>query len=437
MPRDASGTYTLPSGNPVVGGTIIASTWANPTMDDIALALTDSLSRTGNGGLLTELKLANGSGVAPSLTFTTDPTTGRYLAASGDMRDVVNASDLVKYASTGVRTFKHDFWEVPAGSFTAEQDRGYMTQPNVTVTLPASPDTGRYVVLGDASRAWSEVAPVTVAGNGNLIDGAASVVLDAPGLHTILVYTGTEWRMITNAQYRTGGAAGRSYISNSAFVAASDGASNIDHLWHDDTLNTWHFVSDSTYKANGNSTVRAGIFNEGGTALSSKYLGINAKAADSNLLDGIDSATYRDASSAFTTGEVPIARLPNATDAEAEGTSDSVLLTPGNLTAVSPRLFSLNGRQTFQGGITLQWGSVFVGNVVDGGAGQTVNVTFPTAFSSFYQAYATPQDTTANSRTHWRLITSSTTGCSFNIQEASSGTQNITLAWFAIGRVNP
>jgi hypothetical protein len=47
MPRNGSGTYTLPIGNPVVTGTTISSTWANNTLTDISNALTGSLSADG------------------------------------------------------------------------------------------------------------------------------------------------------------------------------------------------------------------------------------------------------------------------------------------------------------------------------------------------------------------------------------------------------
>lgn len=45
--RNGSGTYSLPSGNPVSSGTTISSTWANNTLSDIATALTDSVARDG------------------------------------------------------------------------------------------------------------------------------------------------------------------------------------------------------------------------------------------------------------------------------------------------------------------------------------------------------------------------------------------------------
>lgn len=47
MPRDGSGNYTLPSGNPVVTGTTISSTTHNNTNNDLASALTASVAKDG------------------------------------------------------------------------------------------------------------------------------------------------------------------------------------------------------------------------------------------------------------------------------------------------------------------------------------------------------------------------------------------------------
>lgn len=47
MPRNGSGTYQLPAGNPVVSGTTISSTVHNNTNTDIATGLTNSLAKDG------------------------------------------------------------------------------------------------------------------------------------------------------------------------------------------------------------------------------------------------------------------------------------------------------------------------------------------------------------------------------------------------------
>ena len=47
MSRNGSGVYSLPTGNPVVTGTTISSTWANSTLTDIQNAITQSVSADG------------------------------------------------------------------------------------------------------------------------------------------------------------------------------------------------------------------------------------------------------------------------------------------------------------------------------------------------------------------------------------------------------
>jgi len=62
MPRNSQGLYTLPAGNPVVAGTLIEADWANPTLADIAQAITDSLPRNGTAPMTGPLIL---NGAAP------------------------------------------------------------------------------------------------------------------------------------------------------------------------------------------------------------------------------------------------------------------------------------------------------------------------------------------------------------------------------------
>jgi len=57
MPRNSSGIYTLPAGNPVVADTIIDVDWANPTMADIGNEITLSLPRNGSAGMTGPLTL--------------------------------------------------------------------------------------------------------------------------------------------------------------------------------------------------------------------------------------------------------------------------------------------------------------------------------------------------------------------------------------------
>jgi hypothetical protein len=59
MPRNGSGTYTAPSNsaNPAVPFTTISSTAHNAVLNDLVAALTDSLSRSGSGGMTAPLAM--------------------------------------------------------------------------------------------------------------------------------------------------------------------------------------------------------------------------------------------------------------------------------------------------------------------------------------------------------------------------------------------
>lgn len=57
MARNGSGTYALASGNPVVTGTSISSTWANNTLNDVASALTQSVSNDGQTPITANLPM--------------------------------------------------------------------------------------------------------------------------------------------------------------------------------------------------------------------------------------------------------------------------------------------------------------------------------------------------------------------------------------------
>ncbi len=102
MSRDINGNYTLPVGNPVVTGTVIASTWANNTASNIAVALTDSLSRSGLGGMTAALKGIDGVVGGPAFSWTNEPTSGWYRKASGEFWFSVGGADVFGITADGI-----------------------------------------------------------------------------------------------------------------------------------------------------------------------------------------------------------------------------------------------------------------------------------------------------------------------------------------------
>lgn len=101
MPRNSSGTYTLPTGNPVVPNTLIDTNWANPTMSDIGSSITDSLDRFGRGGMLAQLKLADGTLVQPAFAFNSESSTGLLRPSAGTFQVSVLGALIATFSSTG------------------------------------------------------------------------------------------------------------------------------------------------------------------------------------------------------------------------------------------------------------------------------------------------------------------------------------------------
>lgn len=90
MPRNGSGTYTLPQAA-FVPGTTIASAAMNSNLSDIATALTQSIASTGVTPITGALAALSGSSAGPSYSFSTDPASGLYLRATSKPAIVGNA----------------------------------------------------------------------------------------------------------------------------------------------------------------------------------------------------------------------------------------------------------------------------------------------------------------------------------------------------------
>lgn len=99
--RNSNGTMSLVSGNPVVAGTTISPTWANNTLGDLASELTDSLSRSGKGGMLAPLRGVDGSAAAPNLSWTADINTGFYRIGADNIGLSLGGTKRVDFATTG------------------------------------------------------------------------------------------------------------------------------------------------------------------------------------------------------------------------------------------------------------------------------------------------------------------------------------------------
>lgn len=102
MPRDASGNYTLPAGNPVVNGTLIESVWANSTLSDIATQLNGVVTRDGLLGPSDPFKLVDGTAMNPGLSFSAQPGLGLYRKAADTLAFARSGTELMSLNTTDI-----------------------------------------------------------------------------------------------------------------------------------------------------------------------------------------------------------------------------------------------------------------------------------------------------------------------------------------------
>jgi len=99
MGRQANGTWVQPAGNPVVAATTIDASWANTLVPDLGNDIADSLSRSGQGGMLAALKGVDGAAATPSYSFSTEASSGLYRQAAGDIRLSVLGADYMRWVN--------------------------------------------------------------------------------------------------------------------------------------------------------------------------------------------------------------------------------------------------------------------------------------------------------------------------------------------------
>ena len=195
MARNLTGTYSLPAGiNPVVAGTTITDTWGNQTMNDVATALTDSLSRSGKGGMTAPLQFSDGAAAAPAITFATETTSGLYKYAAGELRISVLGTDVVSL-STALATFNVPVYGPTATAGTSNTQlatTAFVAGQAFSTALPgiSAPTAGMYVTNDGTVASWAPVGQTVsvvsgttqsaVAGNHYILTNVAASTVTLP-----------------------------------------------------------------------------------------------------------------------------------------------------------------------------------------------------------------------------------------------------------------
>lgn len=182
MPRNSSGVYTLPSGNPVVPGTTIDAAWANDTMEDMANELTNSLSRTGAGGMLAPFRIADGLVTGPGLSYLNETNTGLYRSGAGSTWMAVLGVNTVQFSTVGMT--------IPVGKALTAQGNasvgGTLAVAGATTLASTLAVTGAITatggVLGNitAASGTSTFNNVTINGNLDMDAGSSGTITNLP-----------------------------------------------------------------------------------------------------------------------------------------------------------------------------------------------------------------------------------------------------------------
>jgi len=140
MARNSAGTHSLPSTtNPVVTNTNITPTWANGTLQDVSAEITDSLSRSGKGGMTAPLRTADGTVAAPAQAFTSETGSGWFRHAAGELRLAILG--VYRIAATATLTTINSAASV-LGTLTASGKITAQAGADVTGTLAVIDDGG-------------------------------------------------------------------------------------------------------------------------------------------------------------------------------------------------------------------------------------------------------------------------------------------------------
>jgi len=175
--EDTSGNVVI-SGNLTVSGT---TTTVNSTTLDVA----DKNITIANGAA--DAAAANDAGL------TIDGANATLLYKSSDDKFLFNKD----IETTGTVTGSNTTFDILSTATTvAKNTRNAcdVSSAAFTMTLPSSAQTGDFVEIRQIAGDFS-VNNLTVAGNGNNINGDTSLIVDVAYAQLALVYNGTEWRV--------------------------------------------------------------------------------------------------------------------------------------------------------------------------------------------------------------------------------------------------
>jgi hypothetical protein len=175
LPRNSSGTCSPPGGTTAVPGTVIQSTPYNNAISDLYSILTDSLSRTGQGGMQSDLDMGGNQ-----ITALAAPIAGTD-AVNKDYADSIAAvgGNFIGGTSTGT---------VNAQAVAIDRPAGFAQEIGDTVTFPWGFTNTELLTLDVETIGAADVRKIGPAGPVPTTGGEA-----VAGNQGIVVWDGTYW----------------------------------------------------------------------------------------------------------------------------------------------------------------------------------------------------------------------------------------------------
>ncbi len=212
MPRNSSGTYTLPNA-PVVTSTTIDSADENDTRDDLASEMTNSLDRGGRGAMTAALKIVDGSAASPGIQFSSDANNGWYRNSADNWSGSAGSVEVVNFSTNGMTMFSYRLTPLSPAQITSNQNdyapASFSTASMLRLDTDAAREltglaggtTGRVIdvhYIGATTLTLKDESASSAAANRFALP--ADLVL-GPDMSVRLVYDGTSsrWRMNTGA----------------------------------------------------------------------------------------------------------------------------------------------------------------------------------------------------------------------------------------------
>lgn len=327
MSRNGAGVYSLPTGNPVVTGTTIQSTWANNTLTDIATALTGSIAADGqtpvsanipfgnfkittlgagtaatDGTNLRQVQYqayswaGNAGGTANALTLTMTPTIGAYAAGQ---RFVFKATAI----NTGAATVAIDALAAVAIQFNGSALVGNEIQTgewyalffDTATTCQLSAITSPSLLNPPVTIASATSTPIGLglgASNQVTISGTTTITsfdTIAAGTLRYVTYSGAVPITYDATKMQLVGAASRTYAVGDVSIFESLGAGNWKEIVYQPISGLYNTTTAST-KLSAINAVANTPANGLTISMTAQYLDYRSATAGSGAISTIHSA---------------------------------------------------------------------------------------------------------------------------------------------------